>query len=266
MCQLLGLVFNQPVNPSFSFRGFQHRGRSNPHGWGLAGFPDGSAQIFKEPVQAEHSQLATFLRDYRAITSRIFVAHVRFGNVGGQTLANTHPFCREHRGRHVVFAHNGTLRTDPLRRNLDGRFLPVGQTDSELAFCSLLTRLSTNRIEFTNFPRIEAILQEMNSVGSMNLLFSEGEHLYVYFDQGGYNGLWFVEREAPHDRVTLLDEDWAVDLAEDKYPDQRGYVIATRPLTDERWMSFKRGTLTVFKGGTIIYPRTFTGVCHESRL
>jgi len=50
MCELLAMSFNLPVRPNISFRGFRHRGESNPHGWGIAFYPDESAQIIKEPI------------------------------------------------------------------------------------------------------------------------------------------------------------------------------------------------------------------------
>jgi predicted glutamine amidotransferase len=251
---VLGLSFNQPVRPSLSFRGFRHRSCGNPDGWGLAAFPDGSAQVFKEPLEAEESELATFLRDYRQLTSKIFVAHVRKLTEGRKTLADTHPSCREFRGRHFVFAHNGTLRSGDLRHGLGGRFNPVGETDSELAMCALLTWMAKEEIPFTSFSEIETRLRKMNELGNMNLLFSEGELLFAYHDDHGYKGLCFVRRQAPFSRVSLEGEDWEVDLGDEKKPGQRGYVIATKPLTDEKWTRFDRGCMLVFKDGDIIHP------------
>jgi len=70
----------------------------------------------------------------------------------------------------------------------------------------------------------------------MNLLFSEGEHLFSYKDKDSHNGLWITERISPFGIVSLKDEDWEIDLAEEKHPDQRGYVIASHPLTkNEKW-------------------------------
>jgi len=39
MCELLGLCFNQPIQPKISFKGFRRRGKYNPNGWGLALYP-----------------------------------------------------------------------------------------------------------------------------------------------------------------------------------------------------------------------------------
>lgn len=251
MCELLGLNFNQPVRCSLSFRGFRHRGERNPHGWGIARFDGRACQVLKEPIKAPTSRLATFLRDYESFVSKIFIGHVRYASRGRHTLQNTHPFSRTFRSRDVALAHNGTL--DPVIATSSLKFHPVGETDSEYLLCALLTRFSDEGIHFTDFQRIETLLREFNKFGTMNLLFSEGDHLYGYRDQGGYNRLCMTKRAAPFDRVSLEDEDWEVDLAEEKRPDQRGFVIATDPLTDETWNDLQPGSLYVFKDGDCIY-------------
>lgn len=251
MCELLGLNFNRPVPCSLSFRGFRHRGEHNPHGWGIARFDGRACQVFKEPIKAPNSKLATFLRDYESFVSKIFIGHVRYASRGNHTLQNTHPFLRTFRSREFVLAHNGTL--DPVIPRSALKFYPVGETDSEYLLCALLTMLSKDGISFTDFQRIEAVLREFNRFGTMNLLFSEGDHLYSYRDQNGYNGLCIIERTAPFDRVSLRDEDWEVDLNEEKHPNQRGFVIATRPLTDEKWNDLPPGSMRVFKDGQCVY-------------
>lgn len=53
--------------------------------------------------------------------------------------------------------------------------------------------------------------------------------------------------------VTLLDDDFRVDLRDEKEPDEQGVIVATRPLTDENWVGFKPGQLTVVENGEIIF-------------
>ena len=251
MCQLLGLNFNHPVRPSLSFRGFIHRSNTNPHGWGIARYEGKSCQIFKEPVKAMGSELAEFVRDYNQFVSKIFIGHVRLASRGNHTLQNTHPFVRTFRSREVVLAHNGTLRSGYSFSNL--LFHPVGETDSENILCALLTALSQQHIRFTDYQRIEIILQEFNTHGKMNLLFSEGQHLYSYRDINGHNGLCMTERKPPFGSVHLRDEDWVVDLPASKDAGQLGVIIATKPLSDETWHDFTPGCLSVFKDGQCVY-------------
>ena len=250
MCELLSLSFNEPVGCSLSFRGFRERGVRNPDGWGVARYEGPACQVFKEPVTAVTSGLASFVRDYAPFRSRIFIAHVRWASRGEVALQNTHPFVRTFRRREVALAHNGTLRG---LRTAGLAFHPIGRTDSELLFCRLLTRLSEEGIAFNDFARVEALLRELNEHGSLNLLLSEGEHLFAYRDGDGYNDLWVTRRRAPFDVVRLRDADWSVDLAEEKSATQRGCVVATRPLTDEHWDELTPGGLAVFAGGDQVY-------------
>jgi predicted glutamine amidotransferase len=251
MCELMGLNFNQAVRCSLSFRGFRHRGEQNPDGWGIARFEGKASQVFKEPIRATRSRLAEFVRDDEAFVSQIFIGHVRRASRGAHTLENTHPFVRVFRQREVVFAHNGTLNWSGTAGRL--KFRPVGETDSERLFCELLSQLSAGRVPFTEFQVIEVLLRGFNHWGSVNLLFSEGEHLYAYRDQAGHNGLCMTKRIAPFGNISLQDEDWSVDLAEEKLPGQRGVVIATRPLTNEQWTDLTPGSLWVFKDGQCVY-------------
>lgn len=250
MCELLGLNFNQPVNCSLSFRGFIHRGEKNPDGWGIAYWQDGIFEIKKETQKATDSDMAWDIPKRDWLTSHIFIAHVRNANRGGISKKNTHPFKRNFRSGDVVFAHNGTidsLSSDKLK------YHPYGDTDSELLFCSLLTQLDEQKIDLKEFSKIENILREFNKEGKMNLLFSDGDRLFAYRDIN-YNNLWMVKRRAPFGNVAMLDEDWVVNLDHMKQFSQGGYVIATQPLTDEKWEEIPKGSLYVFQFGYLVYP------------
>jgi glutamine amidotransferase len=273
MCELLGMSFNKPVRPTLSFRGFRHRGDGNPHGWGIAYYPDKSVQVVKEPIRASESALSEFIKNYPQIESKIFVSHVRYTSVGSKSHMNTHPFQRELHGKEFVFAHNGTL--DNYTELPIGRFMPVGETDSEYVFCHIMRCIEERNInEWTseNFRWLWNQLKTINDKGSLNCVFSDGEYLFCYHDKGGYNGLCFVQRKAPFSMVRLEDEDFEVNLSEEKDPSQKGFIIATRRLTNERWENFYPGELIVFKDGNIVFSSSdrnteqFSTIVSESEL
>jgi len=245
------MCFNKAVVPEISFRGFRHRGRSNRHGWGIAYYPDGKAvQVVKEPVEAGKSKLAGFLKDYR-ITSRIFIAHVRYASRGRVSFSNTHPFVRELNGREYVFAHNGTLNGNFAFK----RFHPVGETDSESAFAYLMDCLAEKGVgqwNEENFIWLKNKLEEINRTGTLNCLFSDGEYLFAYADKDA-GSLFFTRRKSPYGEIQLKDEDWRINLAEVKQPDEEGYIVATQPLTSERWDAFTGGELMVFRNGEMVF-------------
>lgn len=254
MCELLALSFNKKVNAQISFTGFRKRGNKNPDGWGFAFYPDKAAQIFKEPKNAADSKLSDFIRNYPWIESNTFIAHVRRASKGSKKFCNAHPFSRELFGREYIFAHNGTLENfEELSLK---NFKPIGETDSEHAFCYILSNIKEKEIRIwdrRNLNWLKSLLSEINELGSFNCIMSDGVYLFCYRDISGYNGLKCLRREPPFDRIKLADEDFEINLMEHKSPEQKGYIIATSKLTDERWKNFEPGSLMVFKSGEIIY-------------
>jgi predicted glutamine amidotransferase len=267
MCELLGLAFNKPVSPGLSFRGFRHRGRRNRHGWGLAAISAHGATIHKEPIDATHSGFAADLPDRDPLHAPLFIGHVRAASEGRVSYDNTHPFARPLAGGTFTFAHNGTLDVRRLKGSVGGSFTPAGQTDSELAMGALLTWVAEEEARrersadagpppdpLADFAAVEDFLRDLNRLGDLNLLFSDGRRLFCYHDLGGYNGLSWTHRRAPFGCVSLRDEDWVADLAGHKAPEQRGYVIASHPLTDgEDWTACRRGRLLVIEQGAAVF-------------
>ena len=179
---------------------------------------------------------------------------MRAASQGEASLQNTHPFTRRIKGRDFVFAHNGTLDKGRIRSSPDAPFHAEGSTDSELAMCLLLSWMVRETVEPQNYPLIESFLHDLNACGTLNLLFSDGRRLYCYHDQNGYKSLCWTHRQTPFSQVSLRDEDWEADLSEEKAPDQKGFVIATRKLTDgEDWRNFRPGSLMVFEKGNVVY-------------
>jgi predicted glutamine amidotransferase len=74
------------------------------------------------------------------IKSENVIAHIRKATQGAVALENCHPFVRELWGRYWVLAHNGDLKG--FQPRLHGAFRPVGDTDSERAFCWLMQELA----------------------------------------------------------------------------------------------------------------------------
>jgi predicted glutamine amidotransferase len=110
--------------------------RRNPDGTGIGYYDeDGTPIVDKRPLAAYEDE--EFAQEAREVTSRTFVAHVRYASGTPVTPENTHPF--EQDGR--MFAHNGVIEDLPaLERQLgDAMSVVGGQTDSERYF-ALITR------------------------------------------------------------------------------------------------------------------------------
>jgi predicted glutamine amidotransferase len=154
MCQLLGMNCNTPTDVTFSFTGFAQRGGRTDHhadGWGIAFFEDRGLRHFVDHQPACESPVAELIRRY-PIQSRNVIAHIRKATQGEVNLQNCHPFVRELWGRYWVFAHNGDLKD--FRPRLHGNFHPVGNTDSEHAFCWLMQELAKSH---AGVPSVEEL-------------------------------------------------------------------------------------------------------------
>lgn len=267
MCELLGISSNRAVRPNILFKGFKHRGEQNPHGWGLALYPDKGVQIFKEPLKGNESQLANFLANYNGIGSKHFIAHVRKISSEAISYRNTHPFDRELNGKSYVFAHNGTLYN---YRKLDvGRFRPIGETDSEYLFCHLLTWMDDNEFNASDCNKLDDLrdhLQVINQLrdndrrnSKLNCLLSDGETLICYSDLYINNGLHWLNRPQGYfyEGQMLSDEDYDISFRVEKGEDQNVHIIATKKMTKEfGWQNFMRGELRVYENGKLIFSDT----------
>lgn len=145
MCELLGMSANVPTDIHFSLSGLIPRGgETGPHkdGWGITFYEGMGCRTFKDARACCNSPVARFVRDY-PVKSEAVIAHIRQANRGVVSLENTHPFTRELWGRNWTYAHNGQL--SGYEHLPTGFFTPVGQTDSEHAFCWLLAAESAER-------------------------------------------------------------------------------------------------------------------------
>lgn len=251
MCQLLGMNCATPTDITFSFRGFSQRaGITSDHcdGFGIAFFEDKGCRLFVDNQSAVESPIAEFLRNY-PIKSRNVIAHIRKATQGKITLENAHPFSRELWGRQWIFAHNGDLHG--FEPQLVGRFTPVGNTDSELAFCYLLERLVAKfgYVE-PSLEQIFALLQEIApqiaEYGTFNYCLSNGQALFSY----ATTQLHWLVREYPFQHAQLIDLDVEVDFSQVTTPEDRVAVITTDPLThNEKWTAYQPGEMILFKSG-----------------
>ncbi|MEN9374621.1 MAG: hypothetical protein RIR79_2173 [Pseudomonadota bacterium] len=258
MCQLLGMNSRLPASLTLSFTGFAQRGGCTDHhadGWGIGFFesedatPGKGVRHFVDKQSAATSPLAQMLRTY-PIKSHNVVAHVRKATVGEVRLENSHPFVRELWGRYWVFAHNGDLKE--FYPKLHGSFKPVGDTDSERAFCWLLQELNKSHANVPSVEELSCTLRELAPPiaqhGTFNFLLSNGQALWAHAS----TKLHYVLREHPFHNVQLKDEDINVDLAELNGPDDRLAIVVTEPLTtNEHWIAMQPGELKVFVDGAV---------------
>lgn len=241
MCEHFAMSASEPTDVNHSLALLRPRGGAiGPHadGWGVAFYEGRAARIFKEPLPTTESRCLAFISEYD-FESETVIAHIRKANPEqfGRTSANTHPFEREWNGQSWVFAHNGKLPGLAARPHAaPRRFQPLGDTDSELAFCLMLDAIAAGGMPAPGklttaeiIARIAPSVARLATLGEFNFFLNDGESLIVH----------------AHTRLHLLARACASCAGQLKV-----ILLATLPLTDEPWMP--PGSLHAYVGGRVI--------------
>ncbi len=251
-----------PTSVGFSLETLARRGgRDGPHkdGWGVAYFDDRDVFLLRESSPASQSGLVQFM-ERNGPPSKLVLSHIRLATQGETALRNTQPFQRELAGRVHVFAHNGNLAEVKEHCRLETvRFTPVGETDSEFAFCCLLERLAAVWANGNGkLPSVESRLEivagfatSLRRLGPFNFIYSDGDALFVHSHRRIQSdgelrppGLHMLVRSC---------NDQAVDLSQSGVMmapvSQELTLVASVPLTDEAWQPIGEGEVIALKEG-----------------
>jgi len=266
MCELLGMSARLPASITISLNEFaRHGGETGPHadGWGIAYYDGPDANLIRESTSASRSGLMSMLRGYR-VESRIVIAHIRRASLGPVELRNTHPFRRELAGRVHTFAHNGDLPgvDGALSLQPGGGALPIGETDSEFAFCCLMQRLAKLWKNPARLPALDARIAivagfaaEIGALGPANFLYADGDVLFVH---GHRRTQPDGSMRAPGLHTISVACDYGIGRSElgsltfESSRLQQVVLVSTLPLTDGDWQPLAAGELLVLRGGEIV--------------
>lgn len=253
MCRLVGIVASE--NTEFALclkeapRSLARLSREHPDGWGIATFERARSawQVHKGTERAYED--SRFHEIAGRSEGHLLVAHVRQKTVGPTRLENTHPFERDG----WLFAHNGTVKAiDVVRsRASKARLAEVqGDTDSEVLFAHLLTRLDeaglaklgdeAARVAATKVVETAARRLREENVGAFNFLLSDGHTTFAH----RFGRTLFMLERTPADRVRETREITESTTLVTKWTQRRHAVmIASERLTDEPWREVPEGTL-----------------------
>ena len=261
MPNLFAMSFEGTLAPSFDLRCLDP-GRKPPDGWGIGYYPGGepSASVLKEPAPATGSIRSELVKAWDHLASSLFVVHIRAATWGPNTDANTQPFSHPYGGRQWLFGHSGSLRERLL---LNGRFQPVGSTDTELVFCDLLDRIAESgarSIGEVDLGRLRSELQSLNTHGSLSIVMSDGLDLLVYADAGDEGPLHLASLLPPHGPSLVFgDADLRVDLTRRGEVSRKGVLISSSPLarSDDssrsiEWTRIPAGHMLIVRQGAVV--------------
>jgi predicted glutamine amidotransferase len=251
MCRLLAIAANEPTDFKIVLReaprSLAALSREHRDGWGIAVFDMQSHRWQIDRGVACASEDERFHRLAVGSRGEILVSHVRQKTIGETSLANTHPF---ERGR-WVFAHNGTIKDVAwLRTRASPERLAeiYGETDSELLFAWILTRLDeagltgqpASRETDAALDAAARAAREREGFGAFNFLLSDGTTTYAH----RFGRSMFLLERQPEDAVrrrrtardgTIVETPWS--------SGRTAVFVASERITDEPWQHVEEGVL-----------------------
>jgi len=259
MCRMYGFLATDPTRLECSLVSAQNalivqsdrdgRGVRNADGWGIAYWVGDEKEVIRSTMPAFADK--QFIEVASNIWSEATIAHVRAATVGKISEQNTHPFTHGA----CAFAHNGTIKSfDHVSTRLDiGPYGPPGgETDSEMAFLWLLNRMSDYGLDpheqSTSLePIVElladavldlvdlSVLSGVPGTPKLNFLLTDGKHMAA--SRWG-NTLYWTHRRGIRDCAVCGVSHCPP--ADDTY---RSVVIASEPITKEKWREVPEGSV-----------------------
>jgi predicted glutamine amidotransferase len=263
MCELFAMSSRGRATVTLSLKILaEHGGNTAPNkdGWGIAFYDGRDARVIKDTAGASHSRWVQFV-EQQGIQSTLVLSHIRLATTGGISTSNTQPFARELGGRMHVFAHNGHVPdVRDLSEYRSGTFRPIGDTDSEVAFCALLEQIKPLWQDRDLTPdlavRLEVVAEfakDLSEFGPANFLYCDGEALFAHGHRRKQPdgeckspGLYWLHRQCA--RKDLHSETSGVSVTSSK---QDVILIASVPLTSEAWEPFREGEVIAISKGKI---------------
>jgi glutamine amidotransferase len=135
--------------------------------------------------------------------------------------------------------------------------MPVGSTDSERAFCAIMSHLRSHfkdRLQPPEWPELAPelarIAAKLAGYGNFNMLLSDGHALYAHCS----TKLHLLTRRHPFPHARLVDRDMSLDLGPLNAEGDIMSLLATEPLTlDEPWQALRTGEFVVVVDGQVVW-------------
>ena len=258
---ILAFSFDGLSSPQIAlkFRDGPQRG-DHTLGWGLGWYPNDSraAIVVKDPSARDTSALRQATEDWDSFRSTVFFCKVR-GAARGYTHLETQPFMRAFAAQDWLFMHNGDLDKSRLAALHTHRSIflePLGRTDSELAFCYLLGRLSESgarTLSEIDHAELLAWFKALDALGSSDMMISDGKTICAFYGTSSQSRLFYRRLTPPHTGPGWQGEaaDFSLNHPRDTY--RTAFVISSEPFDETDWTPFAPGQLMIVRMGAMVW-------------
>lgn len=259
--------FDAPASPSLDIN--LSKLSAGPHalGWGLGWYPGNqpTATVIKDPSARQAQVFTDSLTDWSNFRSNIFFTKIR-GAEPDYNQSEMQPFSRIYAGSDWMFMHNGDLDKVQMHAgtgDLSPRFEPVGKTDSEIAFCSLLARLEAQgarSLSDVNPATLLSWFSEFDNYGSADMYLTDGQTVCCYHGKRSPKPLRYA-RFTPPD-IGQARVSGAVSIMIDNPQDtfRTAFIVTSADFTGAPWTQMQPGQMILSNRAKIIWDSAHPNV------
>jgi len=257
---ILAVNFDAPSSPAIQLKISKPSGASHSLGWGFGWYPGSqqSAMVVKDPAAREVKIVTSAIADWSNFRSNLFFCKVR-GADDGYTQAETQPFSRSFAGRDWLFMHNGDVDKVALE-HLHGRqtrlLEPLGGTDSELAFCNLLSLMQeegARQIADINPLTLHEWFKRFDHLGSADMFLSDGQSLVCFQGSLSPKRLSFSRHMPPNRPDALACDVASIALNDPRDSYRTSLIVSSSPFPGDGWNPMQPGQMIIANHGAIVW-------------
>lgn len=233
---------------------------SHSNGWGFGWYPNDhqSTMVAKDPAAQGTQVLVDAITDWANFRSTVFFCKVRGASVG-YNHTETQPFSRSFAGRDWLFMHNGDLdkvELDKLHGTQTRLLEPLGNTDSELAFCDLLAQLQSGdarRISDVMPQLLHSWFQQFDGLGSADMCLTDGNSIVCFHGTQSPKQIYYMRIQPPDNQDVYESEAGQVSLSDPRDTYRTALIISSSPTSNGSWIAMSPGQMIIIRRGTIIW-------------
>ncbi len=261
MSYLLGVSFDVLSSPTIKIHKNKEAQLKSNSGWGIAWYPndDYAASVVKDVTNSSAINFSRLLSNWDNFRSTSFIFKL-VDQSKTFTQHNTQPFHKSYGGQDWVFCHKGTLNKAEFNEALpiqEGTLDPIGTTDSELAFCHILSNLHHEKIKkliHLDFTLLHNWFQKINEYGTCDFVLSDGQSLALYKDKFSEEQIYYTRILPPHDGRLYASETTSLLLDSADDANRVCFIFSTtKPTQLDGWQVLEPGQLMVVRRAAIVW-------------
>ena len=260
MSDILALNSDSLSSPSIDIKTSIESGTIDSLGWGLGWYPnnDNSAVIIKDAVSRNTQDMVQALTDWTSFRFTVLLCN-SIGAAKRPTQHDTQPFRRSFSGSDWLFIHDGKFNRSNMADIHDqatGFLEPLGKTDSELAFCLMLSRIHASGSKSLKDAKGQNLLEwfgELDGHGSADIIFTDGKTLVFYHGKNSTKPMFYKRFCPPIPEAALESASLSLNLSDPRDLYRTFLMVSTGPFQGEDWEEMELGQLIMARRGAVVW-------------